>query len=264
MISKIIRKILTFFNHKSIYWFRGNFDTWEMALASSSGYDSEQILDKVVEATREVVSGKAVFERDSVLFYKKDYSPVFLSMLYYVISRVENNLFVMDFGGSLGSVYFQNRELLSRLKRLEWSIIEQGLFVTSGKKLFENETLKFYYDLNEFSKEREANLVIFSSSLPYIKDWQEILKSVVDTNVKFILIDRTPFFEKESVKTRICVEYVPKEIYEGSYPVYIFNQNQFESILRANYNKVFEFNGIDSLQLKDEKIVFKGLLFERK
>ena len=48
--------------------FRGNYKSWEEARAHSTGYDSAQIVSRVLSATLAVKRGEACFERDSVLF----------------------------------------------------------------------------------------------------------------------------------------------------------------------------------------------------
>ena len=84
------------------YGFSGNYSTWEEAKASSEGYDSGSILDKVKEALLKVKNGQAVYERDSVLFDEIEYSWPLLAALLWISSRHDNRLNLVDFGGSLG------------------------------------------------------------------------------------------------------------------------------------------------------------------
>ena len=48
--------------------FKGDYSSWAEASANSTGYDSEEILAKVLAATLKVKHGEATFERDSMLF----------------------------------------------------------------------------------------------------------------------------------------------------------------------------------------------------
>ena len=57
----------------SVVW-NSKYSTWDEALAASTGSDSENILQKVKDSTLKVKYGEAVFERDSVIFDKIQYS----------------------------------------------------------------------------------------------------------------------------------------------------------------------------------------------
>ena len=56
-------------------------------------------------------------------------------------------LSVLDFGGSLGSTYYQNKKFLDSLDDVSWNIVEQKHFVDAGKEDFEDERLRFSYDI---------------------------------------------------------------------------------------------------------------------
>ncbi len=54
--------------------FQGVYATWEDAASKCSGYDADNILSKVLEATLKVKREEAVYERDSVLFNQVHYA----------------------------------------------------------------------------------------------------------------------------------------------------------------------------------------------
>src|SRR4030066_2158784 len=109
--------------------FYGNYRTWEEAQKLCSGYDSDVILNKVREAALKVKNGEAAYEKDSALFDKIQYSWPLLAGLLWIASPNDNRLSLLDFGGSLGTTYFQNVKFLNHLKELSWSIVEQEKFV---------------------------------------------------------------------------------------------------------------------------------------
>lgn len=77
-----IKKVISLFRgNKSMLNMGGKFDTWESALKVCSGYDSDVIFDKVKKAAIAVRDGKACFERDSYLFYKKQTNFPILAIL---------------------------------------------------------------------------------------------------------------------------------------------------------------------------------------
>ena len=113
--------------------FHGDYPSWESAQADCAGYDQPSILEKVSASTQAVVDGRAVFERDSVLFDKPDYNWPLLAILQKVARQDENRLRLIDFGGSLGSTYRQCRRFLEGLEKVEWNVVEQQAFISRGR-----------------------------------------------------------------------------------------------------------------------------------
>ena len=70
----------------------------------------------------------------------------------------EGRLNVLDFGGALGSSYYQNLKFLEEVKQITWNIIEQEKFVECGKKEFETEELRFFYNIEDASQNGELNV----------------------------------------------------------------------------------------------------------
>src|SRR5262249_48765933 len=127
-------------------WF-GDYATWQQALAHAQGYDSESILNKVKAAAIAVKRGEAVFERDSVLFREEDYNWPLCAILLRIADG--NRLALVDFGGALGSSYFQNRHFLSDRLTISWNIVEQHHFVECGIKELQSDQLHFYHSIEE-------------------------------------------------------------------------------------------------------------------
>ncbi|MBN2143137.1 MAG: glycosyltransferase, partial [Candidatus Aureabacteria bacterium] len=73
-----------------LYGWSGNYPSWEAALHDSKGYDSPDIFTKLKTASLKVKSGEAVYERDSVLFDKIEYSWPLLAGLMWIASQKEN------------------------------------------------------------------------------------------------------------------------------------------------------------------------------
>ena len=115
------------------YGLSGDYHSWDEAMAASTGYDSESILDKTRTSLLKVKNGEAAYERDSVLFDEIEYAWPMLAGLMWVAARCGGTLNVLDFGGSLGSTYFQNRAFLSALPQVRWNIVEQSRHVETGK-----------------------------------------------------------------------------------------------------------------------------------
>jgi putative methyltransferase (TIGR04325 family) len=135
IIVLIYKRLLK--NDKAAFRLSGShYNSWDQAIANSTGYNSKVILEKTKTALLKVKNGEAVYERDSVLFDHIEYSWPLLSGLMWVAAANGGTLNVLDYGGSLGSTYFQNRTFFSELKSVRCNIVEQPDHVKEGSKYF--------------------------------------------------------------------------------------------------------------------------------
>jgi len=258
----VVLALLRNVSGKETTGFSGNFQTWNEARGASSGYDSDVILNRVKAALLKVKKGEAVYERDSVLFDKVEYAWPLLAGLLWVALRNGNRLNLVDFGGSLGSTYFQNIIFLKHLGELNWSIVEQDNFVESGRSLFQDDRLKFYRDLDECIRERHPDTILISSVLQYLEKPYELLADIVGRGFSFVIFDRTSFLEKGD--DRITVQKVPPEIYPASYPAWFFNREKLLSFFSNKYELITEFDSFESFRLEDQTAQNKGFIFQKK
>lgn len=207
---------------KDLLWV-GPYATWEDASKNCTGYDQAEILDRCKSSLLKVKNGEAVYERDSVIFDEIQYSWPVLASLQKAALENNSKLKVLDFGGSLGSSYFQNRGFLESVD-LTWCIVEQEHFVSCGKEFFEDQTLRFYENVDSCLAENDINVVLFSSVLQYIPDPYQIIKKIVSLNIPYLIIDRTAVTELKD--DFIAVQQVPGEIYNASYPCYFFSEHK--------------------------------------
>lgn len=214
---------------KKYGWF-GDYKTWEAAQSDCEGYNTEEILQKVVEAARKVRDGKAVFERDSVLFFEKEEN-LFITKALKIASNTEGVVRVLDFGGSLGSTYFQNRSFIPSLEK--WCVVEQEHFVALGKKEFEDSILSFELNIESAYQKITPQIVLLNSVLQYLDTPYEILESIEKLPIDYLLIERTPVADLP--KDRITKQIVPNYIYKASYPSWIFSKKQLENTLLKNW-----------------------------
>jgi putative methyltransferase (TIGR04325 family) len=249
---------------RSKYGWFGDYPSWEDAQKDSVGYDSELIFEKVKNSLLKVKNGEAVYERDSVLFDKVDYSWPLLASLLWIAAQKGNYLNIIDFGGSLGSTYFQNRKFLSAVKKLRWNIVEQDNFVNCGKKYFEDEMLKFYYDIGSCMKETNPSTILFSSSIQYIEKPYDLLANILKNKFEYIIFDLTGFISNGS-RDRLTIQKVPPSIYEATYPCWFLNKEKFLSIFKNNYSLVEKFEGYLGQNIKINNRIdakYLGFIFE--
>lgn len=255
--------ILRLFKKPTEYGFFGDYTDWERAAADSSGYDSPAIFEKVKTAAMKVKWGLAVFERDGIAFDTKQFSWPITTMILLSASRNDNCLNILDFGGSLGSSYFQNIEFIKHLRELRWAIVEQNNVYKYGKQNFENEHLSFYKSLEEALNKTKPKVFLFGSSIQYIEKPYELFEKVIESGSEMVIFDRTPFFNGKEART---VQKVPPRIYDASYPAWILDVNKFKNFFKKNsYDIVAEceqgkmpYNG------KADMVILKHLTFKKK
>lgn len=242
------------------YGLSGDYHSWDEAMAASTGYDDENILEKTRAALLKVKNGAAVYERDSVLFDEIQYAWPLLAGLMWGAARCRGKLNVLDFGGSLGSTYFQNRAFLSALPQVRWNIVEQSRHVEIGKTWFENDHLRFYADIAGCLADTQPDVVLLSGVLQYLERPYTILNQILEIPCDHIIIDRTPFWTGPA--DRLCVQTVPPSIYPASYPSWIFSRPQFHSNIHQDWKIMVTFDNPDRLAGPVD-FVYQGVIIVR-
>lgn len=244
-------------------WF-GDYISWEEAKKASVGYQDDEILNKVKTAILKVKNGEAAFERDSVNFDKIQYSWPISAALFWIAAQNFGVLNIVDFGGSLGSSYFQNRKFLRYLKKVNWNVIEQQKFTKIGKELLQNDELKFFDNVEECYTHTEPEAVLFSSVLQYIESPYSLLDKFFEKKIKFILVDLTGFTSNNE-PSKITVQKVDPIIYDASYPSWIFNKEEFIRVFIQNsYELVEDFESEITINYMGKSSKYNGFIFKRK
>jgi len=240
--------------------FVGDFKTWDEAKQKAGGYDQYNILAKTEEAMREIIAGKAVFERDTILMLKPEYPWPLISFLLSVAAASGGNLSVLDFGGALGSSFFQCRKFLRAIPKVSWSIVEQKHVVESGIKNFSTQTLTFSFNAKEACAMYNPNILILSSVLPYLEEPYKIFSDLLKLSISYVVVDRTFFLKRPG--ERLTVQKVPEWIYPASYPAWFLDESKLCKIAEENgYHLEAEFNALDDHQPDGEKAYAKGLFW---
>lgn len=240
--------------------FSGDYSSWEMAAAECEGYDADQIFSKIKAAVIAVRDGRAAFERDSVLFHTPEYRWETLATLLWQAAREKGELRVLDFGGSLGSVYFQSRAYLADLPLVKWGVVEQPHYVNFGNSELASNALQFFREIESAFDAIEPNVAFFGASLQYVASPFEILDCILSRRVSSVVFDKLALSDQAA--DRLTVQRVPKHIYEASYPAWFFSETHFfEYMKQAGYKCVSEWRNIDEYPLEGATTAFKGFHF---
>lgn len=222
---------------RNIQWI-GKYTSWDEANSNikGKGYDPYTYLDKLINVMKVVRDDESKYERDSILFDKMTHPYPLLSSLFALTSLLQaKSLYVLDFGGSLGSLYFQNRKFLRSLPKLSWNILEQEPIIKAGKKHFQTQELLFHSSFEEAEsrlKPQDTKILILSSVLQYLKNPYEVLDSLIERfNFDAIILDRTPCNKDEG--HRIAIQKVPQKIYQAQYPCHLFQEYELLEQIRG-------------------------------
>jgi len=242
--------------------FEGEFKSWEEATARCAGYQAGHILAKVLEATLKVKHGEAAYERDSVIFDQIEYAWPLLAGLMWSAARNNGTLSVLDFGGALGSSYFQNRNYLNSLTEVRWSIVEQPHYVDAGRAQLQDDQLRFYTTVDECLAENQPNVVLLSGVLQYLENPSDIMDSLARYGASSVIIDRTPF--SSLLEHKLLIQRTPAQIYEASYPMWVFGLEPFMRTLERNWVLISKMPGSDGQFFSANGLAFsfEGMLLE--
>ena len=262
----IIVDIIRNFKHNKkdeVKWI-GDYTSWQAAMQYCEGYDADIILDNCKNALLKVKKGEATYERDGVLFDKIEYSWALLAMLQHIAMENNGKLCVLDFGGSLGSSYYQNKGFLGLVKTIKWCIVEQPHFVKCGKQYFQNEQLHFYYSIEDCLAENKPDVLLLSGVLAYLEQPNDWINKFLALELPYIIIDRTAFVKNN--RDILTVEIVPLRMYKASYPSWFFNLEQFIEPFLKPYSilAVFDSFADNSIFLQsNKKANWKGILLKK-
>ena len=243
---------------RSSVQFEGPFESWSKAKALSSGYSDASILDAVLDSALKVKAGYGSFERDSVLFKREEYVWPTLSGLLWAAARHDGQLRVLDYGGSLGSTYFQHRAFLDVLPEVRWNVVEQPHFVEAGRSHLEDPSLRFYGSIEACLNESKPNAILLSSVLQYLEDPERLIRDLTSVEADVLIVDRTPFTRDGG--SLVCVQRVSEEIYPASYPMRVFDRRRFDTVVCESWRLVVRF--VSPVDSPHYRVGVHGLSYE--
>ena len=239
--------------------FSGNFAGWREAQSASTGYNAPVILEKTKSAMLKIKQGEALFERDGLLLPSAETPLPLLAGLLRAATENNGRLHVLDFGGALGSSYFQCRQFLAPLPHVRWSVVEQPAHVACGAVDFADEHLQFFLDVSSAFKSGHPDVLLLSSVLQYLPEPTATLADLLAHRFKYVVVDRTLFHS--GVGNRLTVQRVPEWIYPASYPAWFFSEPDFRSHFVSGYEWVADFEALDQPSLPDAHAYAKGMIF---
>lgn len=264
MLAKLLKNKLKglYCKYYADHGCKGDYASYEEAEVKCVGYDADNILNKVLKSTLMVKNGECAYERDGVAFFEKaiNYN---LMMYLYQIHKMEGRLHVCDFGGALGSTYWQHKELFAEMGNVEWNVVEQGNYILCGRANLENEVLHFYYNVKELLSSRGGqNVVLLSSVLQYFPEKDAVLDWIAELDAGYLIIERNPVGSRR----RITIETVHEPIYESTRPFVCMDEKELvQNIENRGYQLLDSWKSLvdGDLYIGSEIYSYKSFVFKQ-
>ena len=254
--------LLEFYRHHAPGYVRyqGDYTDWEIASAEADGYDNDALIETIRRSAKEVMEGRAGWERDGVVFDAPLPAWPVSAALARTAAANEGRLHVLDYGGALGTTYLQHRAFLEGALDLHWTVVEQAKLAKIGAREFSTERLRFFETLDEAQSDGPYHVVFFGCVLPYLEHPFETLEAVMDKTFgqPAILLDRTPVID--GGRDRLTVQRVPVTIHPASYPAWFFSESKLLRFFQHHdYRLASRYECDDHANIPSS---YRGYLFE--
>lgn len=225
----------------------------------AEGYDDPAKSLRIIGAARAVRAGAAAWDRDGVLFHEPVSHGPLVEALQQVARAHEDRLNVIDFGGGLGSTWWQHRNALAGLQ-VSWRVVERTEFAETGQREFSDAVLSFHRSLAEAQVGGPPQVILLSSVLPYVADPHGLLREVAAWRAPHVIVDRTPLIA--GGRDRLVVQAAPPNLGGGRYPCWLFDRAGLAGHFLGQYVLTGEWPV--SFDEADENVAYCGLHFQRR
>lgn len=237
--------------------YHGSFSTWTEALRQAKPVDSATS-DAFTERRRELCHRlrrrEIAFVRDGVAFDEPQYPLSLLAFILRALLEHRGELNLVDFGGFLGTTYFQARDFIAAAASVRWTVVELPQVVEVAQKELQQEgPLQFLNSLSEALAAR-PNVVLLSGVAQNLPDPFSAFREIRQAEASWVLFDRTVVIE--SPESRIAIQSVIRQGREVSWPVRLFSRSDLLREWTPDYELVAEFASycdpaeiIDGLQI---------------
>jgi putative methyltransferase (TIGR04325 family) len=200
--------------------------------------------------------------RDGCVFDEIEYSWPLLAGLMYAAAKTGSAPVVLDFGGSLGTTYLQNRRFLDRFESVEWHIVERDVYCDVAERIVRHPRLRFHRSIESCCSEGvRPNIALFSSVLQFLPDPWTLLASIRDLPVNHVLIDRAAIHLQ--ARDRLTVFRAPASIVpDMTRPMWLFDEARLLATLRPDFDLIERFHSFEAMAGAPSR--FEGYILERR
>ncbi len=182
-----------------------------------------------------VKKGQAAYEQDAVAHDKPQFRWPLLACLLHVAFHKNalsgRPLHILDFGGSLGSVYFQHRVFLETVPSILWSIVERPHVVQCGNAEFSDEKLHYFNTIMEAAARAPIDAALFSGSLEYLETPYDVLGQIAALGIEYLILDQLHVTGRTD--DQIKIQRVKPHFYAAKLAVHFFSTQKLLGYLSA-------------------------------
>jgi len=219
--------------YNSSMW-SGNYPDWNAAQRACCHSLLEGQRRAYEQALTEVLEGRALFERDSLL----QHHPVTCWPLLFALRDLQaqgtTTPTVLDFGGGLGSVYFQHRAWWGPNNPIRWNVVELPEIAAVGRRRIDDRQLRFFDSLAEATRDHPPDLILAVGVLPMVPDPDALLVDLASLNARWTHVDRCPVTTQRN-HNLITRQVVPRSIYESESPFWFFSHDRLVQQLTTHF-----------------------------
>jgi|TARA_B100000959_G_scaffold137420_2_gene144465 putative methyltransferase (TIGR04325 family) len=164
----------------------GVYSSWEEAPGDDDVFDGTVWIGKVTDRAQKAVAAYRSSESVSLATLNKDYIlSVAGGML---LSSLEDDLRVLDFGGSMAASYFPLIASMPDPDKVEFHIVEGKIICERGKEVLSDfPKLHFHQQLPQLPQ--PVHIVHAGSSIQYVLDWKGLLAEFTNYRPRLLILE---------------------------------------------------------------------------
>lgn len=246
--------VRAFGGHYTHIRFHGDFPDFETARRACKGYDDPSILERTRGALLKVKRGEAKWEQDAMVSDSEELPwPLLAALLRVIAEKGNRQLRVLDFGGSLGSLYYWCHLYLPPEIELRWHVVEQPAHVEVGRRDFQDDRLRFDFSVEEVLAQGMPDVLLLSGVLHFLPEPEKFVEKMAGWRIPRLIIDRTMLWDHD--RHRLTVQEVPPEIYPASYPAWFLSRRRIFALLEGNYQLTQRVPGTETWELDRDSVI---------
>ena len=233
-----------------------NFDEVLIEFGPQDHYSNLEQFNSAVEQAKELMSNFEMqnFANIGWASQRLNFLPNFLAALN------SDSCKILDIGGGLGETYLHIKKRVPI--EIDYDIIELAKTVKAGRELFKNYRNVNFYTMDSYSSSK-YDLVYFGSSLQYFEDWKSVVRKVLESKPKYILISDTTVGE---VPTFACAQVndlrtiIPRWVFNIEELDVLFSTFEYSRVLRTSnyypFHNFYNYEG-DYKNIEHTNLVFR-------
>jgi putative methyltransferase (TIGR04325 family) len=234
--SRVLRRAARLIRYNSSMW-SGRYRDWEAAARACRKISLEGQRRACEWALGEVLAGRALFERDSLLQHQPITCWPLMLALCDLQARGTPQPTVLDYGGGLGSVYFQHRAWYAADRLVTWNVVELPEIAATGQRLVQDSQLRFFGSLEEAVHQKPPDLILAAGIMPMVPSPEALLDTLASLGASWVFLDRIPVTHRLG-QTLITRQVVPRTIYEHESPFWFFDETSLLQMLSTRFRIV--------------------------